>query len=239
MNDTVIRLYELAGAEDNRCFSPFCWRVRFALLHKGLLLESIPWRFTEKEAIAFSGQGKVPIIVDGERFIYDSWAIAEYLEETYTDRPSLFGGESGKALSRFVTDWAENVLHPGIFRLVTTDIYAHLHPKDKDYFRETREQFLGTKLEEACANRHESVISFRKSLAPLRATLQRQSFLSGSEPAWADYVTFSPFQWSRCISSFTLLEADDPIAAWCDRMLNLFDGEANKALNEVSCVSIP
>jgi glutathione S-transferase len=234
MNNAAIRLYELAGAEDNRYFSPFCWRVRFALLHKGLLFESVPWRFTEKEAIAFSGQGKVPIIVDGERFIYDSWAIAEYLEETYTDRPSLFRGESGKALSRFVADWAENILHLGIFRLVTTDIHAHLHPKDKDYFRKTREHFLSMKLEEACANRHENVLSFRNSLAPLRATLQSQSFLAGSEPAWADYVAFSPFQWCRCISSFPLLEADDPIGAWCDRMLNLFDGEANKALNEVS-----
>ncbi|MBW4510648.1 MAG: glutathione S-transferase family protein [Scytonematopsis contorta HA4267-MV1] len=225
----MIKLYELAGAEDNRRFSPFCWRVRFALLHKGLLFESIPWRFTEKEAIAFSGQGKVPVIVDGETVIYDSWAIAEYLEETYTDRPLLFGGESSKALSRFVTDWVETVLHPGIFRLTLTDIYAHLHPVDKDYFRKTREQWLGMKLEEVCANRNNDVLSFRNSLAPLRATLQRQSFLAGSEAAWADYVTFSAFQWSRCISSFPLLEAKDPIVSWCDQMLNLFDGEANKA----------
>jgi glutathione S-transferase len=232
MNNTVIRLYELAGTEDDRRFSPFCWRVRFALLHKELLFESIPWRFTEKEAIAFSGQGKVPVIVDGEKFIYDSWTIVEYLEETYTDRPSLFLGESGKALSRFVTDWVETILHPGIFRLVVTDIYAHLHPKDKDYFRKTREQLVSMKLEEVCANRHEDVLYFRNSLAPLRATLQRQSFLAGSEPAWVDYVTFSPFQWSRCISQFPLLEADDPIFAWCDRMLNLFDGEANKAVND-------
>lgn len=123
MSAIPIKLYELAGSEDNRRFSPFCWRVRFALLHKRIPFETVPWRFTEKEAIAFSGQGKVPVIVDGDRVTCDSWAIAQYLEDTYADRPSLFGGPIGKALSRFVTDWVETVLHPEILRLVLTDIY--------------------------------------------------------------------------------------------------------------------
>ncbi|MBD0390319.1 MAG: glutathione S-transferase family protein, partial [Nostoc sp. C3-bin3] len=32
MQSTKIRLYDLAGAEDDRRFSPNCWRVRLALL---------------------------------------------------------------------------------------------------------------------------------------------------------------------------------------------------------------
>lgn len=32
----AITLYELAGADADRRFSPFSWRVRMALLHKGL-----------------------------------------------------------------------------------------------------------------------------------------------------------------------------------------------------------
>jgi hypothetical protein len=40
------------GGEDTaRRFSPFCWRIRVALAHKGLTVETIPWRFTEKAAI--------------------------------------------------------------------------------------------------------------------------------------------------------------------------------------------
>ncbi len=57
-----------------------------ALKHKGLNAEEIPWRFTEKEAIAFSGQGLVPVLVDGDKVINDSWEIAHYLETTYSDR---------------------------------------------------------------------------------------------------------------------------------------------------------
>ena len=83
----TIKLYELAAAEDDRRFSPYCWRIRMALAHKGLAVETIPWRFTEKEAIAFSGSGTVPVLVDGRRtakddarVVADSWAIAQYLD---------------------------------------------------------------------------------------------------------------------------------------------------------------
>jgi len=230
MSATPIRLYELAGAEDDRRFSPFCWRVRFALLHKGIPFETVPWRFTEKDAIAFSGQGKVPVIVDGERVVHDSWSIAEYLEDAYADRPSLFGGPTGKALSRFITDWVETVLHPEILRLVLTDVYTHLHDLDKGYFRRTREERFGMTLEALCIDRDERVVSFRNCLAPLHATLQHQPFLAGQEPAWADYVTFSAFQWARCVSPFPLLVTENPVFIWRERMLDAFDGEARNAM---------
>ena len=63
----AITLYDLAGAEDDRRFSPYCWRVKMALKHKGLAFETIPWRFTEKEAIAFSGSKTVEWLLRPER----------------------------------------------------------------------------------------------------------------------------------------------------------------------------
>ena len=68
-----LRLYDLAGAQPERRFSPYCWRVRLALAHKNLPVETIPWRFTEKAEIAASGQTLVPVLVDGDRWIADSW----------------------------------------------------------------------------------------------------------------------------------------------------------------------
>lgn len=209
---------------------PNCWRVRLALLHKGKAFETVPWRFAEKETIAFSGQGKVPVIVDVDRVVYDSWTIAEYLEDTYADRPSLFGGPTGKALSRFVTDWADAVLHPEIVRLIATDIHAHLHKNDLDYFRRTRSERFGMRLEVLCADRDERIVSFRNRLAPRSATLQQQSFLAGQETAWADYVTFSAFQWARCVSPFPLLVTEDPVFSWRDRLQYAFNGEARLAM---------
>ncbi len=55
------------------------------------------------------------MIVDGDRVIHDSWAIAEYLEATYTTRPCLV---ERMAHYRFITDWLETVLYPEIFRVV-------------------------------------------------------------------------------------------------------------------------
>jgi hypothetical protein len=73
-----LQLYDLAGAEPERRFSPYCWRVKLALARKGLAVETIPWRFTDKGVIAFSGQGRVPVLVDGDRVVSDSWAIATH-----------------------------------------------------------------------------------------------------------------------------------------------------------------
>lgn len=224
----ALTLYDLAGAEPDRRFSPYCWRTRLAIAHKGLAVETIPWRFTEKETLAFSGQGKVPVLVDGARTIADSWAIAEYLEDTYPDRPSLFGDGQGRALARFINHWTDSVLHPAIARLILTDIHAHLHEKDQDYFRMTRERFFGATLETVCQDREERVVTFRQGLAPLRATLAVQPFLSGDCPAYADYIVFGAFQWARATSPFALLATDDPIAAWRGRMLDAFNQLAHQ-----------
>jgi glutathione S-transferase len=68
----VLKLYDLAAADQERRFSPYCWRTKMSLAHKELEVETIPLRFTEKDAIAFSGQGRIPILVDGEKTVADS-----------------------------------------------------------------------------------------------------------------------------------------------------------------------
>ena len=216
----MLELYDLAGAEEDRRFSPFCWRARLALAHKGLPVKTIPWRFTEKDRIAPSGQGRVPVLVDDGRWIADSWAIACHLEAAYPDRPSLFGGGASQKLSRFYNNWADAILQPGLIRLTLLDIWRHVHDKDKDYFRRSREERFGQPLLAA---------GFAQSLTPLRLTLQAQPFLGGETPLYADYIVFGAFQWVRAISDFRVLAPDDPVAAWRGRMLGLYDGLAGKA----------
>jgi glutathione S-transferase len=48
-------------------------------------------------------------------------------------------------------------------------------------------------------------------------------------PPYADHAIVRPFQWARCISSFALLAADDPIRLWHDRMVDLFGGLARSS----------
>jgi glutathione S-transferase len=225
----AITLYDLAGAEAARRFSPFCWRAKMALAHKGLQVETIPWRFTEKDKLPQPNQGRVPVIVDGGQVVHDSTAIADYLEAQYPDRPSLFGGAAGRALTRFVQNWTETVLQPGLIGFVVLDIHRHCHERDLDYFRRSREERFGTTLENVVKDREARLPAFRDSLAPLRRTVERQKFLAGETPAYADYIVFGAFQWARSISDFELLAADDPVAAWRGRLLDAFDGFARKS----------
>jgi glutathione S-transferase len=224
------RLYDLAGADPQRRFSPYCWRTKLALAHKRIEVETIPWRFTEKNVIDFSGQGRVPVLIDGDTVVFDSWTIANYLEDTYPDRPSLFGGAGGRALARFVNSWADTVQLGGMIRLVVADIHAHVDEKDKGYFRESREKRFGATLEQVMADREQRLPAFRASLDPLRLTLKSQPFLAGDAPAYADYIVFGGFQWCRCISDFKLLEPDDPVAQWRERMLQSFGGMPGRAI---------
>jgi glutathione S-transferase len=224
-----ITLYDLAGAEADRRFSPFCWRTRMALAHKGLDVETVPWRFTEKDKLPQPNTGRVPVIVDGDRVVHDSTAIADYLEERYPDHPSLFGGEIGRALARFVQNWTETVLLVGLIRLVLLDIHRHCAPQDQVYFRRSREERFGTTLEEVVRDREGRLPAFRASLDPLRRTVERQDFISGRTPAYVDYVVFGAFQWARAISDFEVLADDDPVKVWRSRMLDLFSGLARRA----------
>ncbi|MDR0577027.1 MAG: glutathione S-transferase family protein [Candidatus Accumulibacter sp.] len=222
-------LYELAGEDASLRFSPYCWRSRMALLHKGLEFTTLPWRFTEKEAIAFSGQGQVPVLVDGETVVFDSWAIAEHLERAHPDAPSLFGGAAGQAVTRFVNEFTDTVVNAGLSRLLVSDIYPLLHEKDRAYFRASRERRFGKPLEEVTANRDADLARFRQSLDPFRRTLAHQPFLGGSAPLYADYILFGSLQWARCVSALEVLANDDALLAWRERLLDAFDGHARRA----------
>ncbi|HVE20426.1 MAG TPA: glutathione S-transferase N-terminal domain-containing protein [Acidocella sp.] len=215
-------LYDLTCKNQTVRFSPYCWRTKLALAHKNLSYEAVPWHFTDKDVIAFSNQGKVPVLVDGETVISDSQEIAEYLETAYPNEASLFGDAAMRALINFVKAWTEDVLHPAIAPLVVGDIWALIHPKDQDYFRETRERFLGRKLEDFAPQRETYLAAFKKALAPLRKTLKGQSFLAGTAPNYADHIVFGALQWGRLTSQAPLLDDEPEITAWMAAVLGTY-----------------
>jgi glutathione S-transferase len=225
----TLKLFELVGTDVGRPFSPFCWRTRMALAHKGLSAETIPWCFTEKDAIAPHKSEKVPVLLDGENAIVDSWAIANHLEDGYPDRPSLLGGPGGRAMGRMINWWGDIAVVGGMFPLIVADIPGHLKPVDAAYFRKSREARFGKPLEEVVAGRDKAVEGFRRALDPMRLTMKTQPFLGGEAPNYADYIVFGAFQWARVVSPFKLLAEEDPVYAWRERLLDAFDGMARKS----------
>lgn len=225
----AIELFDLAGADDQIRFSPYCWRIRMALAHKGLEAITVPVRFGEKHKIEFSGQKLVPVLRDGEHVVCDSWMIAEYLDAAYPDRPKLFPGASAP-LTSFVRYWTQTRLSLPLMRVMLMDIYETIDANDRAYFRASREQRFGKRLEEVMAP-EEGQASFNAELAPARETLKDNLFLHGAQPAFADYCLFGIFMFARGVSprAKTLLAANDPVSAWRERMLDLYGGLARNA----------
>ena len=219
-------LYERVCSDDRRP-SPYCWRARLALAHKGLSPAYRPVKFTEGDMVAFSGQSKVPVLVDGESVVSDSWDIACYLEDSYPDAPSLFGGPGGRALTRFTNLWADHGLQKALGPILAPYLHAVADPDDRDYYRRTREDRWGQSLEQLVARRAVYLEALDPVLEPLRQRLAESPFVCGERPAYADYLAFAEFQWARSVCDQDILAPEEKtIRAWRHCMLDLFGGLA-------------
>ncbi|MCV0397747.1 MAG: glutathione S-transferase family protein [Rhizobiaceae bacterium] len=219
-----IKLYELVGADPTRPFSPHCWKVAMALAHKGLEFESMPTPFTAIAAIEDGGHKTVPVLRDGGTVVSESFEIARYLEETYPERQSLFGGRGGEAATRFINQWAQRAVMAQLLPMILMDVHSTLAPEDQAYFRTSREKRFGKRLEELPQGRDGRLAGLRAGLEPLRAMLALQPYLGGEGPLFGDHIVFGAFQWARIVSPFQVLEADDPVTQWFDRCLDLYGG---------------
>jgi glutathione S-transferase len=220
----TILLYDLVPADAARPFSPHCWKVKMALAHKGLDYSAVPTRFVDVPKVEGGVSPTVPVIRDGERVVADSFAIALYLEDAYPDRPSLFGGDGGKAMARFIERWSQTQLHPFLGSAALLEIHRRQDEENAAYFRRSRERRYGRTLEEVAAERDAHRDAFRKKFEPLRSMLDYQPFLGGGSPLFADYIVFGALQWVRVTSGYEFLEPGDPVMAWFGRCLDLHGG---------------
>ena len=129
----------------------------------------------------------------------DSWKIAEYLESAYPDRPSLFGGEVGHGLSRFVNTLVDRQLIGKLVPSMMLDVLGIVDAEDAAHLRKL-ERLFKKSLEEMAAQREASVADFRRALDPLRVTLRCAAISLRRRAAYADYIVFSMFQWARIVS---------------------------------------
>src|SRR5580704_8018186 len=137
--DGKVRLYELA-LEDGRSASPFVWRIRYSLAHKGIPFETVYLGFTEIPTV-FGGKFKtVPILEHADTVLNESWDIAEYLDRAFPDRPLLFGTPVEHSMARFTDTWFISEVLRKMFRVYVKDVHDAARPQDRPYFRETREK---------------------------------------------------------------------------------------------------
>ena len=94
-------------------FSTNVERVALALAHKGLEVESVVISYDDRSPVVeVSGQGLVPVLVDGDTVVPDSIAILRYLEEKWPDPPLFPGDPARRAELDVFLDWFNRVWKP-------------------------------------------------------------------------------------------------------------------------------
>jgi glutathione S-transferase len=222
----MTRLYELVLA-NGLSASPFVWRVRFALAHKGIPFESVPLGFTDIPRCLGGELKTVPVLEDRNGRLPESWDIALYLERTYAERPALFTSGAEQAMVRFFDTWFSMEIMRRMLRLYALDIMHAARPEDQAYYRQSREARLKVEsLEVFVADRESRLPALREALEPLRWHLARAPFLGGELPNYADYIALGVFRWVASVSTLPLLARDDSLGAWLERGFSLFGGLA-------------
>ncbi len=223
--NNTIRLYDLVLAS-GVTLSPFVWRTKLALLHKGFRIEDVETSYMGIRRMLDGTYTRLPVIEDDGLVVKDSWDIADYLDRTYPDRPLLYRSQAEKNFGRFIDGWMwRTVVHPW-FTCYTLDQVKLVHAEDKAYVLNAHQNhiFKGRPLEEVVADREERLIEARPLLQPLRDLLAGSRWLAGGEPNQIDYLILSLFLWASSLASAPPLAPDDALWDWLDRGLDLFGG---------------
>lgn len=91
-------------------FSTNVERVALALAYKGIEVESVVIEYSDRsKVIEVSGQGLVPVIVDGRHVVNDSHAILRHLEERDPDPPLFARDPARRAELDVFLEWFDAV----------------------------------------------------------------------------------------------------------------------------------
>jgi glutathione S-transferase len=220
--DNKITIYDLQ-LRTGATISPFVWATKYAIAHKGFQLDIVPGGFTGIMERTGGRSERLPAIVDDGKWVLDSWQIAEYLDETYPDRPTLIGDKKTYVATRFIENWLwGNVLRewmPNIvqdYRDMSLDV-------DHEYVTKTRTA-PGTTLEATQAGREERLGKIPPKLELLRTTLRDAPWLGGDTPNYTDYRALAVFLFMAAVATTPVLTDDDPIRDWIDRGFDLYPG---------------
>ena len=217
-------LFELKSTS-GVALSPWCWHARMALAHKGVEPEIRQHGFTDKSDLEAAGGKTFPHMVEADGTGFDdSMKIVLRLEEAIPD-PALFpGGGPGRASYYFMHRHIQLSAFPALATLVVPDIPSMMDGDDLEYFVSSRETRFGKPLEDLRKDRDAALASLDTALDPFRRAMQEGGFVAGDAPAMADYLLFGALQWARVSGKEAVIGADDAIAVWMEKMLDLHGG---------------
>ncbi len=138
----AIKLYDFGP-------SPNCQRVEIALHEKGLSYDIEPVDLRKREQkkpdfLKLNPYGKVPVIVDGQRVLFESCIINEYLDEQYPTPPLMPKDPYKRARIRVLTDYGLNYFQPQYWA-IRGELYVKKEEGERDWklIEETTQELRG------------------------------------------------------------------------------------------------
>ncbi len=220
--DNRITLYDLQ-LRDGQTISPFVWATKYAIAHKGFEIDIVPGGFTGIMERTGGRSERLPVIVDDGKWVLDSWLIAQYLDETYPDRPTLIGGKPVEVATKFIESWLWSTVLREWMPNIVQDYRDMVLDVDWDYITKTRTP-PGKTLEEVQAGREDRLPLIPPKLELLRTALRETPWLGGDSPNYTDYRALSVFLFMAAVATTPVLTDDDPIRDWVDRGFDLYGG---------------
>ena len=220
--DNRITLYDLQ-LKGGQTISPFVWATKYAIAHKGFELDIVPGGFTGIVERTGGKTERLPAIVDDGKWVLDSWLIADYLDETYPDRPTLVGGKQVEIGAKFLESWLWSTVLREWMPNIVRDYRDAVLDVDWDYVTKTRTA-PGTTLEATQAGREDRLPLIPPKLELLRTALRDTPWLGGETPNYTDYRALAVFLFMAAVATTPVLTDDDPIRDWVERGFDLYGG---------------
>jgi len=126
--------------------SPYAWKVWLVLEHKNIPYDLKVLSFDKEETqspafLAVNPRGKVPTIVDNGFALWESSAIAEYLEERYPQKPLMPTDAKARATVRRLSTEAQDYLAKTIGGLTELTLFNKEAP-GKDALEKSKQAVM-------------------------------------------------------------------------------------------------
>ncbi|KDQ33913.1 hypothetical protein PLEOSDRAFT_1061513 [Pleurotus ostreatus PC15] len=230
MAQPSIIFYDIPSSLDPQPWSPNTWRTRYALNYKGLAYQTVWVEYPDIEEVCkkigaaptrtVAPLYTLPVIHDTSTgvILSDGPAIAEYLDKQYPDTPKLFPSGTVALQYGFIAAHADAITSLFVFALPKAN--SILNPRSEEYFRRTREQMFGKKMEELTPVGDARVAEwgkYRDGLGKIDGWIKKSGgpFVMGDTISFADVTIASFLVWLKIMFGEDSQEWKD-IASWHD-----------------------
>jgi len=204
----MLTFYDIPSSLPGNAWSPNTWKTRYCLNYKGIPYKTEWVEYPDIQPLcdklgippteikAGKPYYSLPAIYDPSTgaAVADSLLIAEYLDNTYPDTPKLFPHGSSAVQKAFYDGYIAR-LGP-LFPFILPVVNLKLNPVSEVYFRRTREQTFGKRMEDVIPTGEAGVKAWKQLEDNLTVVA---GWLKSSDGATGPFVMNDTISFADCV----------------------------------------